>query len=123
MIFERHQVAQFLLDHVADHADGFCTDHVERVGVDGGVFMVHQGKQADLRAVAVGGDEVVVALDEAHEDLGDLLGVALVILDCALLAPLHERVPAHGDEHEGSASGRLHENPRIQKNPIRSGSR
>ncbi|CAI8779185.1 NAD-specific glutamate dehydrogenase [Pseudomonas sp. IT-232MI5] len=67
--FEIEQVAQFLFDDVADHAFGFGTEHVQRVRADGGVGRRLQRQQADLRAIAVGDDQLVAGMD-----LGDLLG-------------------------------------------------
>jgi hypothetical protein len=64
---DRQQIAQLLLDHVADHAFGFGTEYVQRVGVLGVVGIALQGQQADLRAITVG-DYQLVALG----DLGDL---------------------------------------------------
>ena len=64
----RHVVDEFLLDHVADHADRFSTDHVERIHRHLLVGIVLESKKADLRAVAVRDHELV-----AFVGLGDLL--------------------------------------------------
>ena len=56
---DRQQVAQLLLDHVADHPLGLGAEDVERVRLDGRVRGALEGQQPDLRAVAVGDDELV----------------------------------------------------------------
>ena len=50
---ERQEVAELLLDHVADHALGLGAQHVERIGLDLVVSGALQGQQTDLRPVAV----------------------------------------------------------------------
>jgi hypothetical protein len=74
------QVAQFLLDQVADHALGAGVQHVQRVGLGAGIGFGLQGQQADLGPVAVyhhdgvrGGqrrDRLRRDLDVAPLDLG-----------------------------------------------------
>ncbi len=57
---ERQQVAELLLDHVADHALGLRAEHVERIGLVRLVRGALQRQQADLRAVAVADDQLVL---------------------------------------------------------------
>ena len=67
---ERHlegqQVAEFLLDHVADHALGLRAEHVERIGLVGFVCASLQGQQPDLRAIAVCDDELVARMNRGQ---------------------------------------------------------
>ena len=60
-LLERQQVAQLLLDEVADHALRLGTQHVERVGLDLLVAAALQRQQAHLGAVAVRDDQLVLA--------------------------------------------------------------
>jgi len=43
VIVVRNDVAQFLFYHVADHADRFCAEYIQRVGVYSRVLRIHQG--------------------------------------------------------------------------------
>jgi hypothetical protein len=56
---------------------------------------------ADLRAVAVGDHQVVITIDEAHQELADAFGVPFVVFDGARLVLLHEGVASHGDQDDG----------------------
>ena len=58
-LLEGQDVAELLLDHVADRALGLGAEHVER-RVLAGVGDLLQRKQPDLRAVAVGDDDLVL---------------------------------------------------------------
>ena len=57
---ERQQVAELLLDHVADHALGLSTQHVKRIGFHLGVGRPLQRQQPDLWSVTVTHDEPVL---------------------------------------------------------------
>ena len=57
---ERQQVAELLLDHVADHAFGLSAEHVQRVSLARLVRGALQRQQPDLRAVAVADDELML---------------------------------------------------------------
>ena len=57
---EGKEVAELLLDEVADHALRLGAEDVERVRVDLGVGRALQGEQPDLGAVAVRDDELVI---------------------------------------------------------------
>ena len=110
---ERHlegqQVAELLLDHVADHALGLGAQHVERIGLVGLVGGALQRQQPDLRAVAVGDHELVLPGDR-RERLGrdadiralDLGGHRLAALQQGVAAErdddAHGSVPQRGDE-------------------------
>ncbi len=94
-------VQQALLQDVAQAALGHRDQHVQRHRGDiVPRLLVLQQQVADLRSVAVRDDEVVASLDQAQQQPGDVIGVALVVLDRARLALLHERVAAHGDERD-----------------------
>ena len=59
-LVEGHQVAQLLLDEVADHALRLRAQDVERVGRHLRVGRALERQQADLRSVAVGDDQLVL---------------------------------------------------------------
>ena len=59
------QVAEFLLDDVADHRLGLRAEHVERVRRNVVVCRGLQRQQADLRTVAVRDDDLVAGGDAA----------------------------------------------------------
>ena len=65
----REQVAELLLDEVADHALGLGAQDVERVRVDVLVGRRLEREQADLRAVPVRQDELMLG-GEWRERLG-----------------------------------------------------
>ena len=90
------QVAEFLLDDVADHRLGLGTEYVERVRRDVVVGRRLQCQQPDLRAVAVGDDDLVAGCDR-----GDAFGCRpdvgpLVLRGHGLPAP-QQRVAAERD--------------------------
>ena len=58
---ERQQVAELLLDEVADHPLRLGAEHVEGIGLDVLVGLALERQQPDLRAVAVGDDQLVLA--------------------------------------------------------------
>ena len=68
-LLERQQVAQLLLDDVADHRLGLRAEHVEGVGRDVVVRRGLQRQQPHLRTVAVRDDDLV-----ARGHGGDALG-------------------------------------------------
>ena len=57
---QRQQVAELLLQDVADHPLGLRAQDIERVRLDLLVRRALQGEQPDLRAVAVGQHELVI---------------------------------------------------------------
>ncbi len=59
-LLEREQVAEFLLDHVADHSLGPRTQNVERIGVSGVVRRGLERQEADLRPVPVREHQLVL---------------------------------------------------------------
>ena len=93
----RNEVGEFLLNHVADHPEGFGADHVERVHRNGLVGVVLKGEKTDLRAVAVGDDEFVPFVG-----LGDLFAgrtdVGALVLGGHGFAALQKGVAAESDE-------------------------
>ena len=58
-LLEGQEIAQFLLDHVADHALGLGAEDVERVCFHLLVGGRLEGQQPDLRPVAVRDDQLV----------------------------------------------------------------
>ena len=104
-LLERQEVAQLLLDHVADHALGLGAEDVERIGLDLLVRGALEGEQADLRAVAVRDDQLVLVGDR-----GQLLGrdahVRALLLGGHRLAALEQRVAAQRDD-DAHRRGRL----------------
>ena len=74
-IAARHQVFQLLDQHVADHALGLGTQHIQRIGGYLGIGAVLQGQQADLRAVTMHQYHVVLLSDQ-----GDGLGGSCNVL-------------------------------------------
>jgi hypothetical protein len=97
---ERHQIAQLLLDHVADHAFGFRTEDVEGISFHLGVGGALQRQQADLRAVAVADDQLVLARHR-RERLSRDADVAALVFGAHRLAAFQQCVAAKGcdDEH------------------------
>ena len=57
---EREEVADLLLDHIADHPLGLSAEDVEWIGIDVLVGGSLQCEQADLRPVSVRDDELMV---------------------------------------------------------------
>ena len=103
---ERQQVAELLLDHVADHAFGLRAEHVERIGLDLLVRGALQREQPDLRAVAVADDELMLGGHRRERVGGDPHVGALVFGGHRFAAP-QERVAAQrGDDEHGSVSQR-----------------
>ena len=60
------QVAELLLDHVADHALRLRAEDVERIGLVFGCTRRLQREQADLRAVAVADHDLMLRRDAAR---------------------------------------------------------
>ena len=76
---EGEQVAQFLLDHVADHPLGLGTEHVEGICLHLLVRGALQGEQSDLRAVAVANHQLMLIGDRRQRFGGDADVATLVL--------------------------------------------
>ena len=103
-------VQQALLQDVPETALGHADQHVEGQGghlVPGALVLDQEA--SDLRSVAVRDHQFVPAADEGHEDLGDVVGVSLVVLDGSGFTLLHEGMPAHGDDQDRLGYRRAHE--------------
>ena len=96
-LLERQQVAQLLLDQVADHALGLGAEDVERVGLDLLVGGALERQQADLRPVAVRDHELVLRGDR-RERLGGNAHVGALVLGGHRLPAAQQRVAAEGDD-------------------------
>ena len=86
-------VAQFLLDHVADHALGLGAEHVERERLDPGHGRRLQSQQAYLGPVAVSDDQAVVA-GQGRQGAGGHPDVLPLVLRGERLPPLEKGVAA-----------------------------
>ena len=93
----RQDVAQLLLDQVADHPLGLGAEDVEGVGLDLVVGGRLQRQQADLRAVAVRDHQFVLA-GEGRERAGRDAHVLALHLDRHRLAPLEQGVAPQADD-------------------------
>ena len=95
---------QRLLQEVADHADGLGADDVERGWPRAGVGLALEQQMADLRAVAEGQDELVVAR-ERYERRGGGAEVAPLHVGRDLLTAARQGVAAQGgdDPHQAVA--------------------
>ncbi len=94
---DRQQVADLLLDEVADHALGLGAEDVKRIGLNVPVRGTLEREQPDLRTVAMGNDELVLAGDprergRRNPDIGPLMPGG------HRLAPLQEGVAAERDD-------------------------
>lgn len=58
-LLERQEIAEFLFQHVTDHALGLGAENIERIGFLGFVGRPLQRKQPHLRPVAVGDDDLM----------------------------------------------------------------
>ena len=96
-LFERQQVAKFLFDDVTDHRLGLGAEHVERIRRHRVIRGVLQGQQPDLRAVAVGDDDLV-ARRHCRDTLGGHPDVGPLILRGHRLPTLQQCVAAQGDD-------------------------
>ena len=95
------RVLQRLDEPVADHSLGLRAEHIERVGMSQGrVAGTLQRQQADLRAVAVGDDQFVLA-GQRGERGNRFEDVLFLDLGFRRLPPLQQGVPAEGghDSH------------------------
>jgi hypothetical protein len=108
-VFLAELVQQVLLEDVTQAAFRHCHEHVERHRRRFlfRAFLLQQ-QRPHLRTVPVRDDEVVLLLDEGHQQPRDLRGIALVLFDRALLTFLHEGVAAHGDQHDRFSSALPH---------------
>jgi hypothetical protein len=96
----REQVAELLLDQVADHPLGLRAEHIQRVGLHLLVRGRLQREEADLRAVAVGEHELV-AFRHRRQRLRRSPHVGSLHLGGHGLAALEQRVATerHDDAH------------------------
>ena len=118
-LLERQQVPQLLLDQVADHPLGLGAEDVERVAGHVVVRGRLQREQADLRAVAVGDDELVLDRDRGQRPAGGR-DVGPLPLDGHRLASALQGVAAqcHHDPHvRSSASARCAGGQRAMARP------
>src|SRR4051794_24252219 len=97
MPLEGQRIAELLLEHVADHPLRLGDENVERIGVDGRVGRALQREQADLRAVAVGDDQLVVGRHRG-ERLARRAGVLTLVLGGQRLPAPQQRVASEGDD-------------------------
>ena len=104
---ERHldgqEVAELLLEDVADHALGLGAQHVQGVGLDLGVGGGLERQQPHLGPVAVRQDQLVLARHR-RQRRGGRLHVAPLRLGGHRLAPLQQRVAAQGHDHSHRGS-------------------
>ena len=106
VLLERHDVAEFLLDQVADDALGRGAEDVEGVaglGVEAGRL---QREQPHLRAVAVGDHDVVASAGHRPDGLGRQPDVLTLAGDGHRLPAPGQGVAAQGDHdsHLSSSS-------------------
>ena len=93
----REQVAELLLDQVADHPFGLRPQQIQRIGLDVLVRRRLQGEETDLRAVAMGQHQLVV-LRHRGQRLCGCPDVRPLRLGGHRLAPLQQGVATEGDE-------------------------
>ena len=98
----RQDVAELLLDEVADHALGLRTEHVERIRLDVLVRRGLQREQSDLGSVAVRQDELMLLGDRREGTCGDADVASLGVFGHRLPA-LEERVAAERDQNSHAA--------------------
>ena len=99
-LLEREQVAEFLLDQVADHALGLRPEHVERIRLDVGVRGRLQREQPDLRPVAVRDHQLVLLCDGRESASRDAHVLALRLGRHRLAAPQKcVATQSHDDPH------------------------
>ena len=91
------QVAELLLDQVADHALGLRAEDVQRVGVDLLVRRSLEREQTDLRAVAVRDDQLVVGRQRGERPACGS-HVHTLVLCGQRLTPAEEGVAAQRDD-------------------------
>ncbi len=91
------QVAELLLDEVADHALGLRAEDVQRVGVDLLVRRSLEREQTDLRAVAVRDDQLVVGRQRGKRPACGS-HVHTLVLCGQRLTPAEEGVAAQRDD-------------------------
>jgi hypothetical protein len=98
------EIAQLLLDQIADHPVGLRPEQVERVGRHTRQSRRLQRKQPDLGAVAVGDDELVIA-GQRSEGEGGGVDVRALVLGRRRLAPTQQGIAAEGDDdpHSGAS--------------------
>ncbi len=111
-LLERQQVAQLLLDEVADHPLGLRAEDVEGVRLRLPVRRRLQREQADLRTVAVADDQLVLKRDRRERLAGQPDFEPLALHRHGLAAALQGIASeGHHDTHarqttgEGAAAG------------------
>ncbi len=93
----RQQVAQLLLDEVADHAFRLGAEDVERVRLDLLVGRALERQEADLWTVAVGDHQLVVR-GEGSQLLRGHAHVLPLVLGGHGLPATEQRIAAQGDD-------------------------
>ena len=82
------QIAEFLLDHIADHPFAFSAEDIERISAvlrpGGGL----EGKQADLGAIAMGDDDLMAGADKHGKRRRGLADIGSLRVGCHGLAAL-----------------------------------
>ena len=82
------QIAEFLLDHIADHPFAFSAEDIERISAvlrpGGGL----QGKQADLGAITMGDDNLMARADQLGKRCRRVADVGPLRVGCHELTAL-----------------------------------
>ena len=102
-LLEGEEVAELLLDHVADHPVGLRAQHVEREHAGLLVGRALQRQHPDLRAVAVGDHELMLQ-PQRCQGLGRQADVPALIRGGHLLAPPQQGVAAQGYQNSHARS-------------------
>ena len=74
-------VDEFLLDHVPDHADGFCANHVQGIHRNFLIRIVLQRKQPHLRTVAVRDNKFITSISLGNLSAGQRYVFTLVFTE------------------------------------------
>ena len=93
----RQQIAQLLLDHVADHALGLRTEDVERVGIDLRIRFRLQREQSNLGPIAVRHDDPMLR-DYRCDGVRRPLYVSALNIRCHRLVATQQRVAPQRDD-------------------------
>jgi len=109
-------VGQLLLDHVAEGALGIGADAVQRHRVQLVQRQLDAAEdEADLRAVAVGQDEVPAERQQLGHVLAGLPGDLELVVDPLVLLVADQRVAADGQDREPLGAVRRHFSPRTAR--------